>query len=1353
MQDTAETIKAVLRDRYELLAQLGEGGFGTVYKARQLATGQPVAIKVLRLPDGDGSQAQAKRIARFQREMQICAQMHHPNIVRLMDSGQAGDGIVYSVFAFVPGKNLAEVIAEEGRLDPFETRHFMMQILDALACSHAQGVVHRDLKPANIMIIPTGARRNAVVLDFGIGALTQESRREDKDRLTVTNESIGTPSYAAPEQLLGQPPTPQSDLYAWGLVFLECLTGKRVIDGATLAEVVFKQLSPDPIPIPDHIADHRLGKILRRVTSKNHDARDAAAEPLMRELETCDMSGLRQRTAPVQIAPAPPDAATATINMPRAPYKPAPPSQRLVEGERRQITALCCSLSAAGVGPRAADEEELDQILGVHQEACTEIARRFEGHVAGALGDAVLFYFGYPAAREDDARRAARAALAMAVEIRRRSPALLAERKARVDLRIGIHTGLVVARELREPASTGLGYVMGTTPKLATRLSGLAKVGNILVSGSTHRLLRKQFLLEDFGVRAVDDSTAPVETFVLREGDPSSGIRDVPLVGREREVETLLDRFTRTRGGAGQAALVSGEPGIGKSRLARELDERLGDEARTWLECRCTPDSVNSAFYPIIDLLDRLLDPQREGGSEARITKLEALLSLHGFDLSEAMPLFAPLLSMSLPSKWAPLDVSPQKQRELTRNAVLSLLFEMAEKEPVVLVIEDLHWADPSTVELLGQLVAEVGSARVLAIFTARPEFTPPWPSNAALQIQLGRLGKAEIEQMASKVTGGRALPAEVLEQIANRTDGVPLFVEELILAMIEAGTLVERADRYVLTRPLTELSIPSTLRDSLMARLDRIGRAKETAQVAAAIGREFTFEVLREVSLLEPAEAQEHLDKLVAAELVYRKRRLKNPAYLFKHALVRDAAYDSMLKRSRQQVHTRIAKALEEKFPDVVNERPDLLAHHHAAAEQKREAVGYAQKAGMGALMRSAYAEAITQVRQALGWLEAIEDTRERAEMELGLNGILTPALMLTQGYGVPQVEATIHRSQELLDQLGEEQDTFPTLWGLWQYHLVRGNYPTARTLADRCHAVAERQADNDRRIAVALQFGHHTFFSGHFEEARQHLQRAVDLYDPAAHAHHAMLSGQDSLSHARSFLGLTLWFLGRPDEAIEQAAAAVAWARELRHTNSLALSLYFQASLHHLRQERDQVRALCEEMLTLAEKNGQQLMGAIGGLYRGWLDNDPTGPSHILASFGAMGMGQILPYLTSLAAEAEARRGEFDAALTRLESALKLAHDNGEVYYVPELLRWKAEWLLARDPAAVEQAVSCLERAAGLARDQGAHMPALRTALALARLRPHPESLAILESLVRTFPGGERVPEYLQAHALVNR
>ena len=516
--DAVQALRAVVEGRYDLLALLGEGGFGTVYKARQLATGQLVAIKVLRLPHGNAQRGDEKRVARFRREMQLCAQLHHPNIVRILDSGHTNGGVLYSVFELVPGKNLGELLATEGHVNAVETRHLLTQVLDALSCAHAQGVVHRDLKPANIMITPTGARRNALVLDFGIGTIVDDVLGQDVAKLTLSNESIGTPAYAAPEQLRGMPPTPRSDLYSWALVFIECLTGERVVRGETVAEVVWKQLSPDPISIPSVLANHPLGGLLRRATVKDPEQRDVSAESLLRALETCDVSALRPRFKPASLVPVAPDAATATV----AALRGRDRGRHLVEAERRQITAVCCNLTLFGTGANSVDTEELDQLLSVEQDACTEIARIEGGHLAGALGDSVVFYFGFPSAHEDDARRASRAALAMVAEGSRRSVALEHDRGTHVRLRIGIHTGLVVAREPGDPASSSSSHVVGTTPKLATRLASLADPFSVLVSGATERIVRNQFALQLSSIQLADDATSPVEVFVLCAASPAT---------------------------------------------------------------------------------------------------------------------------------------------------------------------------------------------------------------------------------------------------------------------------------------------------------------------------------------------------------------------------------------------------------------------------------------------------------------------------------------------------------------------------------------------------------------------------------------------------------------------------------------------------------------------------------------------------------------------------------------------------------------------------------------------------------------------------------------------------------------
>jgi TOMM system kinase/cyclase fusion protein len=1337
-------LESVLRHRYELLASLGEGGFGSVYKARQLTTGQSVAIKVLRLHDRSDPQERERRVGRFQREMQLCAQLQHPNIVRLIDSGAEGD-LLYTVFEFAPGQDLAQVLADEGALRPTEAKYLMLQVLDALAAAHEKGVIHRDLKPANLMIIPTGARRNVLVLDFGIGAFTREAQTSELHRITLTNESVGTPSYAAPEQLRGHAPTPRSDLYSWGLVFVECLSGKRVIQGATLAQVVFKQLSPDPVPIPAAIAEHPIGSLLRRATSKDVEARNVTAIELLRELDACDLTTLRlQERSSSELRAV----ATVTVDL--------EPRQQLIEGERRQVTAVCWTFSARPVGGARVDAEEIDQILGQQQEACAGVARRFGGHIAGALGDTMLFYFGYPTAREDDARRAARAALAVKAEIEARSVSLAKSRGAAIDVRAGVHTGIVVARELRDASLSGLGYVVGATPKLAMKLAARAAPGTILVSATTRPLLRKEFQTEPV-VSAAPHEVEALGASLLHGVEVEVGADDIPLVGRGSEIEILLTRWSRAKAGEGQAVLISGEPGIGKSRLARELDERIGDEPHRWLECRCTPDTSKTPFYPIVDLLDRLLDPGREIQPETKVQKLEALLSLYGFELSEAMPLFGSLLSFTLPKSWTPLDVSPQKKREMTRNAVLSLLLELAEREPLVLVLEDLHWADASTLELLDRFVTELPSAPILAVFTARPELTPSWLSSAVHTLPLARLGAPDIERMAARLTGGRGLPAEVVSRIVARTDGVPLFVEEIVRSMIDSGALVEAGDHYNLGQPLSDASIPATLRDSLVARLDRLGRAKETAQIASVLGREVVFDVLRALSSLDEAALHEDLERLVAAELMYRKRRLKGSSFTFKHALVRDAAYDSMLRRTRQQIHARVAAVLEEKFPATVAERPEVLAHHHAAADQKREAVGYGQRAALSALMASANVEAVQHAQAALAWLDGFADGAERAEAELNINGLLVPALM-SRGWMDRELKATIDRSHELLAQTPNSTYSGPSLWILALYYLLGGEERAkAAAIAERQIEVARSLGDTGQEAVALALLGPAKMLEGRYAECREDLERALALHDPAKHAALRFMYGQDSKVSACMGLGAVCWFMGYPDQSKAHLDAALTWAKELKHAVSHGVSLMYQMFIAYERRDREAVRAHAAEHRALAERYGLFEQGTHVDALRAWADGDLKTALGAVAMREGFGTRMDLSFYHGVLAEIEADGGLFDAAIERVDRCLARDVQVGEAYHEPKLLRFKGTFLLRRDPGAHDEAQACFRRAIEVARRQGARALELMAATALAadlvQLGRRQEAREALEPIFSWFTEGHDAIPLVEARGLLEK
>jgi len=597
--------------RYELIAKLGEGGFGTVHKARQRTTGQLVAVKVMRLAEPwKGALADA-RVVRFLREVRLCAQLCHPNIVQIVDSGQTADGDPYTVFAYAPGDTLADVLAAGGPLAPREARHLMLQVLDGLACAHAQGIVHRDLKPSNIMIVATGARRNAVILDFGIGAMVDAGQGAGSARLTTSRDALGTPGYGAPEQSRGAEPSPSADIFSWGLVFIECLTGAPVYAGASAAEIFYQLLGPDPVPMPPVLERHPLGALLRRAVHKDVAVRASRAGELFDALDACELPAPSWDRASAHAPAAPPlDVATSATWRITASRPPG--------AERRHVTGLVCRICA-----RSADQEAVDEALRSSFALAADVARRSGGYVAAALGDELLVVFGYPRAEEDDARRAARAALAIVSAIRtenhRRAPGGIA-----VDVTIGVHSGPVLAGDERGLADASL--ALGATPRTAAAVAASAAPGCVMVTAAARRLIRMDF---DLGPPALLGAGASEAFELLGERVDGAALSErdaaAPLVGRDREVELLLERWKRARGGMGHACLLTGEPGIGKSRLAHELRARLFAEDYTFLESRCSPDTRHDALFPISTLLKRELGLDGASSAEEKVRRLEQI--------------------------------------------------------------------------------------------------------------------------------------------------------------------------------------------------------------------------------------------------------------------------------------------------------------------------------------------------------------------------------------------------------------------------------------------------------------------------------------------------------------------------------------------------------------------------------------------------------------------------------------------------------------------------------------------------------------------------------------------------------
>jgi class 3 adenylate cyclase len=661
-----------------------------------------------------------------------------------------------------------------------------------------------------------------------------------------------------------------------------------------------------------------------------------------------------------------------------SPIEPATAPSVREEAERRHLTVMICDLVGSTALSARLDPEDMGAVMEAYHAACARIVQAYDGFLGDFRGDGILAYFGYPRAHEDDAERTVRAGLDIIAAVAQ----LETHAAEPLAVRIGIATGLVVVGDFSGEGAWWEHAVVGDAPNLAARLQALAEPGTVVVAASTRRLLGDLFRLRELGWHEVKGIAEPVAAWAVEgvsasesrfEAVRATGLTD--LIGRDDELDFLLEHQRLAWKGEGQIMLISGEPGIGKSRLAAALAERIASEPHTRLRYQCSPYHTNSALRPFIAQLERAAGFKADDTSEQRLDKLEAVLAMGASRIEGVAPLFAALLSIPFGERYLPLALSPAQQRRRTLAALLDQFEGLARQEPVLLLFEDLHWADATSLELLNLTVERVRRLPVLALFTFRPEYEPPWVGLPDVSIlTLGRLDQNEVESMVAQVTGGRVLPAEVMKQIVAKTDGNPLFVEELTKTVLEAGILVEDAEGYRLDGPLPPLAIPETLQDSLMARLDRLAPVREIAQIGAAIGRDFSYSLLRAVVGRDETALKHALAQLEQTELVFRRGEPPEAVYSFKHALVRDAAYESLLKTRRQQLHGRIARTLEQGFAHVVASQPEIAAHHFTEAGLVEPAIDYWLKAGQHAA-RSANAEALHHLARGLELLPNIDD------------------------------------------------------------------------------------------------------------------------------------------------------------------------------------------------------------------------------------------------------------------------------------------------------------------------------------------------------------------------------------------
>ena len=1002
---------------------------------------------------------------------------------------------------------------------------------------------------------------------------------------------------------------------------------------------------------------------------------------------------------------------------------PRPAPETLAE--RRQVTVMFSDLVGSTTLAGRMDPEDLHEVISAYQKCVAATVRRFGGFVAKYMGDGVLVYFGYPQAHEDDAERAVRAGLDLVAAV------TALKTQASLQTRVGIATGVVVVGDLVGSGEAQERGIVGETPNLAARLQGIAEPNTVVIAESTRKLLGSLFELHHLGAKDLKGIGEPVRTWaVLRPGAVESrfdalhtgGLTE--LVGREEELELLLRRWSKAKTGEGQVVLLSGEAGIGKSRLTAALLERLTSEPHTRLRYFCSPQHTGSALYPVISQMERAAGFARDDTEHTKLNKLDAVLALAATSIEDAT-LFAEMLSLSNDGRYPVLQLAPLQRRQRTLEALASQVAALTGQNPVVAIFEDAQWADPTSLEAFGRVVDRVRSLRVLLVVTFRPDFEPPWVGRPYVTFfAINRLRERDISAMIGSVVGNKLLPANIRQDIIERTDGIPLFVEEMTKAVLEAGS-ENAAQRTAASIPLSAPAVPASLQASLMARLDRLGPAREIAQIGSAIGREFSHALLAAVVGKPKVELASALDRLIVAGLLFQFGVPPDASYLFKHALVQDAAYSTLLRSRRQQLHGRIATTLESQFPEIAVGQPEIVARHYTEAVLSDAAIDWWSKAGELALRRSAFAEAVVHLDRAIGLAEGLVDNPAHRLRKLRLQTVYAQALVHARGQGAAETNAAFARARELASGVDNPAERFPAYYGLWTGAYNRADLASMRELAQRFQFDAERWPGSPELGIAHRVFGITCWFEGDFLGAREHLASALSNYDHERDRHMVTGYAWDPGIPAMFYFALATWALGDVRHAVYQIDEALRVAAKGGHVPTLAYAHVCAAvfaAIH--RNSGPAVAQHAETVIALARKHVLPQFVAIGTSLLGWAhwsSGSRPGEGEMRDGLALMRAGGIRTFETFfgiLLAELESSSGQTEASFATLNAQLALIEQTGQRSFEAAAHRLRGELMFKLNPPDVAAAEQAFTKSIVIARNQQTPIFELRAAMSMARL-----------------------------------
>ena len=1285
-------------DTYTLIEKIGHGGFGQVYKAKHLTTNQFVAIKFLTLNPEFDDDKKRRYIDRFERETLLSSRLQHPHIVRLLDKGMCESDLLYAVFEYVDGDTLRYVLNEQGPLSPVDTSMVMGQVLDALAHAHEQGVIHRDVKPANIMLVKTGAKLHVKVLDFGIGTLVNEARQLDYKSITLTQETLGTPSYSAPEQLRGEPPTPKTDLYVWGLVFIECLTGAPAVSGASLAAVFHKQLSASNVPLPAAVAGHPVSALLRRVLNKKTSERVATAADIYQELGQLNFSTLVGDFAATAKSPAGQDT-TANMQVMDEDTIISEQGHTFTSlTERKQITVLCVCLDVVASGTMDVDNEVVGTLHRDQVVQCSDIAIRYGGFHVGTLGDTLLFYFGYPASSDNDTRLAARTALDIASDLAKRNVLLRQTQGIEMKARMGLHTGMVIAYADTVPE--------GETANIAMALARMASPGQILSSDINKKRLdtyiefqpREQVAL---GILQQPQSIHALvgERQVEAFGFLRANRRGNRFIGRQSLLALLVELTKSDKSAQGasnkHAAHVEGEAGIGKSRLIFELR----DKAKGFYQhvAQCLPEHKNNALYPILNVIRYKYSLDTLSLEEAVQCLRAAIAQNADFNEVQMVAILCAWLGYPLPDDIEPSPFTPDIQKQMLFDALTYLLNAQQHDDfalPNLFLFEDMHWADPTSLEFVVSLLnnPEFKQAGHMFVSTSREPLPQVLPVDEFEQIKVEKLSSAETTEFITHLFDQQNVSKNVLDLLIKRTDGIPLFIEELV-NMLKQKQLVRHLNGVIdFTSPDKLAEVPNSLLDSLQQKLDALVYAKETAQLAATIGREFNYDLLVAVSNRNDSQVQTDLQELIEAEMVFLQRKVSGDSYIFKHALVRDAAYTSMASRGRVSAHHNIARVMASGFAGIADNNPAEVAEHFAGAECFEQAAQYGIQAIDKQVRSSANDEAISIGDTALPWSLKIADSQQAKLTELNVHSAMLPALMTLFGYGAQRVNDWVERVGELTGELkvvvsnDEVLDTLKQMDSKCQWtEFLSAHYCShrlrARELGEQLLTLLRKEGRRQDEIVLRTHLGQAYNMDGDLLLSRDTYESALAMYDEKLDADMGLAYGMDPRVQALSLCSYNYLHLGELTIAREYAYRALDYAEKIGNLGEIVFANIFAALYHVFLKEFDDVARIWHDYNRRHGAKGEIFYLFFFRCYCYSALREPELAEQAMQPQIDSGQVFAVGYYVTHVAEAYLDTNKVDDAVRLMEEALARSTENKELSVFPFLKKTLAQCYYQQD------------------------------------------------------------------------